>query len=151
MGCPEPVKGVYHLMTRKQPQGQDDNFGEAHQLSSKGKRDVKLLLLKIQESSNAILTGYFDRYLFPQKVMNFTRETDWKMIKWTQCFKVWLLDRFPSSDALCCVVPAEALSRPSGHGWWKQLPAQQPPGQHKGRRGFSNTWGRIKERELGFS
>lgn len=52
---------------------------------------MKSLLLRTLRSSDAILILYFDRYLFPRKVMKCTRGTDWEMIKRTQCLGVQLL------------------------------------------------------------
>lgn len=46
-GHPKPIKGVYHLMTREQPQDQEAIVREAHRLSFKGKKDVKSLTLRI--------------------------------------------------------------------------------------------------------
>lgn len=57
----------------------------------KGEGDVELLLLRMCRASNATPILYFDRYLFPQKIMNFTRQTGWKMIKWTYFLGVKLL------------------------------------------------------------
>ena len=55
--------------------------------------------------------------------MNFTKGTDWKMIKWTQCFRVWLLRRRPlNNEVLCCDV------------WSRQDPLQTRQADHGGGR-----------------
>lgn len=122
---------------------------EAHRLSFKGKKDVKSLTLRIWDSSDASLMWCFDRYLFPWKVMNFTRETDWKMIKWTRCFRVWLpRPHSLNNDVLCCDVLSGQEPPPdtSGRWRWGPLPCRCP------RRGvtkdFRNSCDRTKKKSV---
>lgn len=63
--------------------------------------------------------------------MNFTRETDWKMIKWTQCFRVLLLGPCSlNSDVLCCDVQSRQQPPldPLGLSQWGRLPGRWPLG-----------------------